>query len=93
MGESFEFHEDINGAVVNVRHNGDRIGKFLKSNHFHSKMITSCFTAIWTSDAKKKKSVLAIGVKLKEYLRLDSDFKLYYEMHSSKKNAKPLYTL
>lgn len=29
MGEPFEFHEDINGAVVNVRHGGDRIGEFL----------------------------------------------------------------
>lgn len=28
MGEAFEFHEDINGAVVNVRHHGDKIGKF-----------------------------------------------------------------
>lgn len=29
MGEPFEFHEDINGAVVNVRHGGDRIGEFV----------------------------------------------------------------
>lgn len=49
--------------------------------------------AIWTSDAKKKKSVMAIGNKLKEYLRLDSDFKLYYELHSAEKNSKPLYTI
>ncbi|XP_037042991.1 eukaryotic translation initiation factor 4E1-like [Bradysia coprophila] len=74
MGEPFEFHEDINGAVVNVRFGGDRI-------------------SIWTSDAKKKKSVMAIGRKLKEYLRLDSHFKLYYEVHSASKNTTPLYTI
>lgn len=50
-------------------------------------------TAIWTSDAKNKNSVLAIGTKLKEYLRLESDFKIYYELHSANKNSKPLYIL
>ena len=58
----------------------------------HSNKLLST-TAIWTSDAKKKKSILAIGMKLKEYLRLDSNFKLYYEAHSASKDTKPMYTI
>lgn len=96
MGEPFEFHGDINGAVVNVRYGGDRICKFLQKVSFlfitHSNKLLST-TAIWTSDAKKKKSILAIGMKLKEYLRLDSNFKLYYEAHSASKDTKPMYTI
>lgn len=64
--------------------------KFTVFSHSNKQFST---TAIWTSDAKKKKSILAIGLKLKEYLRLDSNFKLYYEAHSASKDTKPMYTI
>lgn len=39
------------------------------------------FLAIWTADGKNQDSILSIGHKLKECLRLSSDVQITYELH------------
>lgn len=39
------------------------------------------FTAIWTADGKNQDSILGIGHKLKECLRLSSEHPINYELH------------
>jgi len=62
IGEAFEHSDEVNGAVVNIRYKGDKIG-------------------VWTSDANNAASVVEIGRKLKERLKIPQHVKIGFEVH------------
>lgn len=77
IGESFEYSDDINGAVVNIRPRGDKI-------------------SIWTADGTNQDSILSIGHKLKECLRLPNEVQISYELHkdtANKQGQKMAFTI
>lgn len=103
IGEAFDCSEDINGAVVNIRPRGHKIGKtninsFIFRNfeiNFHFISIF-CLTAIWTSNNNQAR-IISIGTKLRESLKLPDDLRINYEFHKEtafKHGSKaPAFTL
>ncbi|KAG4077954.1 hypothetical protein HA402_013454 [Bradysia odoriphaga] len=77
IGESFEYSDDINGAVINIRPRGDKI-------------------SIWTAGGTNQESILSIGHKLKECLRLPNEVQISYELHkdtANKQGPKMAFTI
>lgn len=53
-------------------------------------------TAIWTADGTNQDSILGIGHKIKECLRLPVDVKIQYELHkdtANKQSSKMSFTI
>ena len=54
---------------------------------------------VWLADASQKESILSIGRKVKELLRMDSTSTIYFSVHKEKKfeknpeRSKPRYKM